>query len=393
MNQLDRTGSDGLDATACVSIVVPTYKEAGNLTPLMMGISEAMRPLGRPYEIIIVDDNSQDGTEEIVAKLAGLDHPVKLITRMDQRGLSSAVLGGFRQAKGDILVCMDADLSHPPQALPVLLEALRDEKTDFVIGSRYVRGGGTEEGWGLFRWLNSKVATLLARPFTSVADPMAGFFALPASVFRRATALSPVGYKIGLELIVKCGCKNIREVPIRFANRKFGESKLSLREQFNYVKHLKRLADYKFGAFSEMFQFCLVGGTGTVVDLSVYKLLLMALVPKAGAALALSRGLAIWVAMTWNFFLNRRLTFSHSRSDKALPQYGRFVLACSLGALVNWSIGVSLPLKAAFFDSHRMYAAAVGILVGLVFNYALSRYWAFRRLAHSAPHSTKPPEN
>ena len=136
-----------------------------------------------------------------------------------------------------------------------------------------------------------------------------------------------------------------------------------------------------------------MGGTGTVVDLSVYKLLLMALVPKAGAALALSRGLAIWVAMTWNFFLNRRLTFSHSRSDKALPQYGRFVLACSLGALVNWSIGVSLPLKAAFFDSHRMYAAAVGILVGLVFNYALSRYWAFRRLAHSAPHSTKPPEN
>jgi len=394
-----------------VSIIVPTYKEAENLTPLVTSIAEAMAPLGRPYEVVIVDDNSQDGSAEVVAALAGAGRPVRLITRVDQRGLSSAVIRGFREAKGEVLVCMDADLSHPPQALPKLIECLNDGETELVIGSRYVRGGSTEEGWGLFRWLNSKVATLLARPFTSVADPMAGFFAMPRNVFGRATVLSPVGYKIALELIVKCRCRNIREVPIRFAKRKFGHSKLNLREQLNYIKHLKRLADYRYGAFSELLQFCIVGATGTVVDLATYLLLLILLVPRVDAALAaaigagagarklagglsvgLGRAMAIWVAMTWNFFFNRRLTFSHSRLGKVLPQYWRFLLACSLGALVNWSIGVALPAKYAFFYRHKLYAAVVGIIAGIAFNYVLSRYWVFRRLLHSVPQPVKSPD-
>jgi dolichol-phosphate mannosyltransferase len=411
MNQQTDKDQAGTNQGTRFSIVVPAYKEAENLTPLVTSITEAMAPLGRPYEVIVVDDNSQDGSEAVIAALAGRGHPVRLITRADQRGLSSAVIRGFREAKGEVLICMDADLSHPPQALPKLIERLGDGETEFVMGSRYVPGGSTEEGWGLLRWLNSKVATLLARPFTSVADPMAGFFALPRSVFQRAAALNPIGYKIGLELIVKCGCKNIHEVPIRFANRKFGRSKLGLREQLNYIKHLKRLADYKYGAFSELFQFCLVGATGTVVDLATYLLLLIFVIPRVGAALAaamggelaakklagglslaLGRALAIWVAMTWNFFFNRRLTFSHSRVGKILPQYWRFVVACSLGALANWSVGVSLPAWSVFFERHKLYAAAVGIVVGTAFNYLLSRYWVFRRLSHSIPQPVKSQE-
>lgn len=230
-----------------VSIVVPTYKEAANLRSLTERIAAAMGPTAKAYEIVIVDDDSRDGTIDAVAELARGGLPVRLITRTTERGLSSAVVEGFRQARGDLFVCMDADLSHPPEALPRLVEAIERDGAEFVIGSRYVEGGGTEADWGAFRWLNSKVATLMARPFTTALDPMAGFFALPRAVFERADALSPIGYKIGLELIVKCDCKDVREVPIQFADRKVGESKLSFKEQLNYLKHLQRLADYEYG--------------------------------------------------------------------------------------------------------------------------------------------------
>jgi dolichol-phosphate mannosyltransferase len=168
-----------------VSVVVPTYKEAENLESLITQISEVMIRAHRPYEIIVVDDDSRDGSDVVIAKLAGEGYPVRIITRVNERGLSSAVICGFQKARGHFLVCMDADLSHPPETIPHLLECLETSDNDFVIGSRYVSGGSTEETWGVFRWLNSKVATLLARPFTSVKDPMSGFFALPRSVFER----------------------------------------------------------------------------------------------------------------------------------------------------------------------------------------------------------------
>lgn len=380
-----------------VSIIVPTYQEAESLRPLVDRIRQVMPALGRTWEVIIVDDDSRDGSDQVIAELAAGGLPVRLITRVGVRGLSSAVIEGFGRANGDILVCMDADLSHPPEAIPALLDCLAGG-AEFAIGSRYVPGASTDEGWGLFRWLNSKVATLLARPFTKVRDPMAGFFALPRAVFQRAVALSPIGYKIALELIVKCRCKDIREVPIHFANRKFGQSKLSFKEQVNYLKHVKRLADYKYGWFSRLFQFCVVGGTGTVVDLATYAALialavphfrraLVALLPpghfpaghEAGIALSMAGAIAIWVAMTWNFFFNRRLTFSHTRADSVLHQYWKFVVTCSLGAMISLAIRVSLPYKIAFFDAHKLAAALVGIVAGLLFNFTLSLKWVFRR--------------
>jgi dolichol-phosphate mannosyltransferase len=384
-----------------VSVIVPTYKEVENLRPLIERLAEVMSALGRRWEVIVVDDDSRDGSDRVIAALAAEGVPVRLITRIGERGLSSAVIAGFRQADGDVLVCMDADLSHPPEAIPKMLEHLAAGEADFVIGSRYVPGASTDESWGMFRWLNSKVATILARPFTKAADPMAGFFAFPWAAFQRAVDLNPIGYKIALELIVKCGCRNIREVPIHFANRRFGTSKLNLKEQLNYIKHLKRLADFKYGTLSRLLQFCLVGGTGSVVDLGSYALLIALAVPhfrgmigtlfpqdnffavhRAGLALAVGRGLAIWIAMTWNFFFNRRLTFSYSRGGNALEQYWKFVVACSAGAVVNWFISVLLPTKVAFFDAHKLAAAVVGILVGLIFNFVLSQRWVFRRLHH-----------
>lgn len=223
-----------------VSIVVPAYREAENLPVLIPRVHAALAEACIPEEILVVDDDSGDGTVEVCRRLAA-DYPLRLEVRRDERGLSSAVIHGLRLARGEIVAVMDADLSHPPEAIPSLVAPLLGDEADFVVGSRYVAGGSTEDDWGWFRKLNSDVATWLARPLTSVRDPMAGFFALRRETFATATRLDPVGYKIGLELLVKCGCRDVREVPIDFRNRYRGESKLSLKQQWDYLRHLGRL--------------------------------------------------------------------------------------------------------------------------------------------------------
>jgi dolichol-phosphate mannosyltransferase len=375
MNTPAPESGERADSSVAVSIIVPTYGEAENLRLLIPQVCEAMAPTGTTFEIVVVDDACGDDTPDVMAEHAAAGLPARLITRVDERGLSSAVIRGFREAEGEMLICMDADLSHPPEAVPRVVAALGEEGVDFVIGSRYVPGGSTDESWGLFRWLNSKVATLMARPFTKAKDPMAGFFALRNERFRNADRLSPVGYKIGLELIVKCHCKTIREVPIYFADRQIGESKLSFKEQLNYIKHVKRLADYKYGAFSQFMQFCFVGATGTVVDLGSLMILMA-----TSLTLEPARAIAILIGMTWNFALNRRLTFSYSRTGNIVTQYIRFVLSCTVGAVVNWVITMSLAVWGSKpLEQHVLIASFIGILVGLVFNYVFSRFWVFKR--------------
>ncbi len=230
-----------------ISIVIPTYHEVANLPVVVPQIMAAMEPSGRAFEILVVDDDSRDGTDAVMAELAD-STPARLIVRTAPRDLSQAVLDGLRQARGEILVVMDADLSHPPGKIPELIAALEQPPTDMVIGSRYVAGGRTEN-WAGHRWLNSYVATLLARPLSgSILDPMSGFFALRRSTLERATYLNPVGYKIGLELICRCECRHVVEVPIHFPDRAAGKSKLNLEQQARYLIHLDRLyRDYRRG--------------------------------------------------------------------------------------------------------------------------------------------------
>jgi len=230
--------------TPQVSIVVPTFREAESLPLLIDRIALLKETSGIELELLIIDDDSRDGTEAVIASRP--EPWLQLFVRTVDRGLSQAVLFGLSRARGEFLVVMDADLSHPPEVIPEMLAALR-AGADFVLGSRYVQGGTTAEGWGLFRFLNSKVATYLARPLTRVSDPMSGFFAMPRAAFERAENPSPLGYKIGLELLVRCRCQKVREIPIHFANRVLGESKLTLQQQLLYVRHLSRLYRFKLG--------------------------------------------------------------------------------------------------------------------------------------------------
>ncbi len=230
---------------SAVSIIVPTFREAPNLEPLIRRVFAALAPSKREAELILVDDDSRDGTEAIVESQRE-QYPVRLITRRQERGLSSAVLAGFREAKHDLLLVLDADLQHPPEMIPALLERLEEGDCDFAIGTRYGGQGAIDEHWPLLRRLVSRVAALLARPLAPLSDPMSGFFALHRKTWEQADKLDPIGYKIALELYVKGHCERPGDIPIRFESRAAGESKLSAAEQVRYLRHLFRLYRFRF---------------------------------------------------------------------------------------------------------------------------------------------------
>jgi dolichol-phosphate mannosyltransferase len=242
-----------------ISLVVPALNEALNLPELARQVHAALG--NRHYELLIVDDNSKDATPQVCAELSK-QYPLRLIVRtVPKDGLGGAVLHGFSEARGKTLVVMDADLQHPPAKLPELIAPLESGKAEFTLGSRYVPGGSTGEKWGWFRKINSYVATWLARPFAGkVTDPMSGFFGLTRAVLDRAEKLTPLGYKIGLELMCKCRVANVLEVPIHFAERTAGESKMNLKEQVRYLEHLSRLYDFTYPRLTPISKFLVVMG-------------------------------------------------------------------------------------------------------------------------------------
>jgi dolichol-phosphate mannosyltransferase len=351
-----------------VSVVVPTFREAESLPHLIDRLAALAADRGLTLDLTVVDDDSRDGTVELMQQRR--EPWLRLIVRSGERGLSQAVLAGLRQARGDVLVCMDADLSHPPEAIPAMLDKLA-AGADFVIGSRYAEGGSTADDWGFLRWANSRVATWLARPLTHVTDPMSGFFALRRKTFEAGRAMSPVGYKIGLELIVKCGCERVVEIPIHFANRRFGESKLTLGQQLLYLRHLWRLYTFKFGLRTPLMQFLVTGAIGTFVNLFLVSLL-SHLHVDARAALALS----ILGAMLANFLVSRRIGTALEPELPPARQLLHYALATSPGALVNYATAVTLHAR---FASWPLQAAALcGIAAGTLLNFTASRYLAFR---------------
>ena len=355
-----------------VSIVIPTYREAANIPHLLARIDEVRRKHGMQLEVLFMDDDSNDGSVEAVA-CCGFDW-ARMIVRKHNRGLSPAVIEGFRTARHPVLVCMDCDLSHPPEIIPQMLLALSAGQ-QCVLGSRYVPGGSTDDDWGMFRFINSAVATLLARPLTAARDPMSGFFALRKSDFDRAQALNPVGYKIALELIVKCGFENVAEIPIHFSDRIYGESKLSLREQLKYLQHIRRLYLYRFERSMNLLQFLLVGMSGTVVNLVALTLLLSAGV---GERVSLAGGIAISVCT--NFLLNRRFTFSYAQHRNVWHQFAGYIGATCVGMAVNYTVSMILLAQLPAEATYRPHLAAlVGIPAGMTFNYLGSRFIVFRR--------------
>jgi dolichol-phosphate mannosyltransferase len=213
-----------------LSIIIPTYNEKKNLAELV----DRLKNISPEAEIIIIDDNSPDGTGEFARHLG-----LKVLIRPGREGLASAVLEGFKLARGDILCVMDADLSHPPEILPEMLRLIKSGSADLVVGSRLVRGGGTPR-WAWYQRLISDLARWPARLLTDIKDVTSGFFMVKRAAIE-GIKINPIGYKILLEILAKGKFQKAVEVPIIFADRTGSKSKMGLRATGEYLLQLTML--------------------------------------------------------------------------------------------------------------------------------------------------------
>lgn len=226
--------SSGVD----LSIVVPTYNEALSLEDLCKAISGVMRQTPLNYEIVIVDDNSPDGTADRARQLAQ-DYPIQVLQRAGKLGLSSAVIDGWKISKGEVLAVTDADLSHDPTVFPSMVASIREGGAEVAVGSRYVPGGGFGN-WPMYRQVVSRTAVVLGSLICPVRDVTSGFLALKRSVIENVQ-LNPIGFKIGLELLVRGRYQTYCEIPYTFQDREKGASKLGWKEIRNYLVQLTQL--------------------------------------------------------------------------------------------------------------------------------------------------------
>ena len=355
-----------------LTIVVPTFNERNNVTELALRLEKVLA--GIAWEMIVVDDDSPDGTSEVVKALSQQDPRIRCIRRVGRRGLSGACIEGMLASASPFIAVMDADLQHDETILPQMFE--RATEADIVIGTRYVEGGSAEGLSGRRQsvsTLGGKLAKLVIK--VEVSDPMSGFFMLKRELVERlAPDLSTSGFKILADILsaLPAGAK-VAEVPYTFRDRHSGDSKLDAKVLFDYLGLLlNRLSG---GLLPVRFlMFALVGGVGLVVHLIVLRALI-AVLPDLG--FTLQQGLATFVAMIGNFAMNNVLTYRDARLRGLAFFRGLilFCLGCSVGALAN--IGVATWVYGGM--SQWWLAGLVGALMGAVWNYAASNTFVWRK--------------
>jgi dolichol-phosphate mannosyltransferase len=354
------------EAPLQMSVVVPTKNEAGNVEPLLKRLGVALA--GIEWEAVFVDDNSTDGTPELLTTIAQSDRRVRLIRRIGRRGLSSAVVEGALASTTPVVAVIDADLQHDEKILPDLYRAIAGGDHELAIGTRYAANGSTGE-WAEGRLKISRIATALASPImkTRLSDPMSGFFAVRRDVLLEAAPkLSTVGYKILLDLVASLPRPlKVTEIGYTFGTRQHGESKL---DEMVALEYLELLLDKAVGRFVpvKLVQFGAVGILGVGVHLALLYLSLNLV----GAAFATAQALAVIGAMTFNFALNNKFTY-RDRQLKGFAWVGglfSFYLVCSLGAVANVGIG-----SLVYEQFHGWWIAGIaGAIVGSVWNYVAS---------------------
>jgi len=373
-----------------LSVIVPTYNESKNIVRILDSLRKHLLPIGLDTEIIVVDDNSPDGTGNIVEEYAKNSkkentQSVQVIHRKTKRGLSSAILAGINYAKGESVVVMDSDFSHPPQTIPKMLEELHKSECDIVVASRYVNGGSVK-GWPFKRKIISKGATKIAQHGLGIKikDPMSGFFAFKRSIINNIK-FDAIGYKILLEILVKARGVKVKEIPYEFINRKEGSSKLDTAVTIDYVKSLWRL--YRYGKtirekekrisvrfLSKAGRFYTVGASGLLVNYLV-SFLFGAVLSNLWYIYATMIGIVF--SMTTNFILNKVWTFEDRDFDlkKTLRQYGLFLGFSGIGAIFQiFMIYVLVESR------HLNYSVAlfVAVVIASVGNFILNKRWTFQ---------------
>ena len=353
-----------------LSLVIPTYNERENIRGLIFEVLWEFKTNKIDGEIIVVDDNSPDGTGELLDEIRRKNRKVRVIHRERKMGLSSAVLEGWKIAKGDVLGVMDADLSHPPNKIKDLLWSIEKGKADFAIGSRYVRGGKIM-GRSAGRNAMSKLANLVARVFTNVKDPMTGFFMIRKSCIKDVE-LDPKGFKILLEIIIKGKHKNIQEIPITFVDRVEGRSKVSISEIFSYVRNLIGYASYQKLFSRDFMMFSFAGIVGTILNLSI----LYFMTEVFGIYYLISAVFSFSVAMTSNFFMNKILTFREKMTLNIGRKYLQFVSVSLVALLVNLTF---LFIFTDIFGIYYLISQAMAIVITALINFFGNKIWTFSK--------------
>ncbi len=346
-----------------VSVIIPTYNERDNLDELFQRISHALKKEGYEFEIIVVDDDSPDGTWQYAMELAE-KYPVKVIRRTDEKGLSSAVIRGFKEAGGDVFVVMDADLQHPPEKIPELVKAI-EEGADIAIASRYIPGGGVEN-WYWYRKLISKGAIMVGRlalpKIRDIKDPVSGFFALKREVVE-GVELNPIGFKILMEILIKGRYQKVVEVPFKFGLRKAGESKLGGKTIISYLKHVYRLMRWS-GELDRLVKFSVVGLSGILVNEGFLWLFV-----HLGLSKYIANVPATELAILNNFFWNDLWTFRDLRNAPLWKRLLSFHVAALMGALVQWAVYTPL----VYIGVHYLVANLIGIGISFVVRFLFNR--------------------
>ncbi|MEY4160844.1 MAG: hypothetical protein RLZZ136_1465 [Pseudomonadota bacterium] len=363
-----------------LAVVLPTYNERKNIATMIDRLEAALQ--GVAWEVVIVDDNSPDGTSDEARRLALANPRVRCIQRFGRRGLASAAIEGMCSTAAPIVAVMDADHQHDPALLPQMLKAMQSGDYDVAYASRFAEGSSTE-AWGRpDRVKASGIANRIANKVTGVelSDPMSGYFMLHTDTLRGdAHRLSGVGFKILLDILATVERPlRVKEFPMDFAARAEGESKLDQTVIFEFLiglydKWLGRIIPTRFALFGT------VGAMGVFVQLGALWIMLHMVFGERfvygkwseSATFNVANTLAALVAMTFNFVLNNELTYSDKRLRGFYPLlrgWAQFGLTCSLGLLTN--IGSAAVLKTLGF--HDVVAVIIGIVLGSVWNFALS---------------------
>lgn len=357
-----------------LAIILPTLNERGNLAPLVARIEHALGPDG--WEVLIVDDDSKDGTADEARDLALADRRVRVIQRIGRRGLASAAIEGFCATAAPFAAVMDADHQHDPALLTRMLAALKAGEAQICVASRFAEGASTADWDEPERERLSGFANAIARRITGVdlTDPMSGYFMLPTATARALVPrLSGIGFKILLDLLATADSPmTVKEFPLNFSKRREGESKLDRAVLFDFLaglydKTLGRVIPTRFALFGT------VGALGVVVHYAVLGALLAVAAAFWQAQLA-----AVITAMSFNFWLNNWLTYRDKRLKgwgEVLRGWAGFCLTCAIGAFANVAVATFLNEQGVFWA----LAALAGILIGSVWNYALSSRFVWGR--------------
>lgn len=364
------------------SLVIPSYNESKNIPKLVAELDALLKPvLGDRFELILVDDDSPDRTWEVGLQLSEQYPELKVVRRQGERGLSTAVIRGWQAAKGEILGVMDADLQHPTDVNVRLLNEI-ERGAQLAVGSRHVEGGGVSD-WSFARRILSRGAQilgllLLPGVIGRLSDPMSGYF-----MFRRSAlagiALDPLGYKILIEVVARGQMEWIGEVGYVFRERVEGESKVTGALYIQYLRHLFKLRLATLPR-SRFFRFCVVGGSGVLVDMTI--LFLLSDPHVLGLGLTRSKFVAAEIATLTNFLLNDWWTFSDVRAMQPglAAKFRRFLafnLICSAGVLINIVL-LNVLFNMAHLDRYVANALAIVAVTGW-------NYWLNRTLSWAAP--------